>query len=152
MLLIKSEKENAKLIRIIDEKFFSQKFPIKTTGNEKNNDKNKGIKIRLNGIKILNWGSKVNEFAIQKIPKKKKPKPKDEPRINKFLIKGFFLYKLLDFFFTYIIVKNSKGKEKKFTKKRLYGWKLSTVIPPKIIGNMKIMKILLLNKSIINFF
>tara|TARA_S200000501_G_scaffold340419_1_gene348982 strand:+ start:6840 stop:7025 length:186 start_codon:yes stop_codon:yes gene_type:complete len=60
-------------------------------GNEKNKDKNRGIKNKLNGIKILKVGSNVNEFAIQKIPKKKKPNPKDEPRINKFLIKGFFL-------------------------------------------------------------
>tara|TARA_B100000941_G_scaffold281562_1_gene249127 strand:+ start:302 stop:502 length:201 start_codon:yes stop_codon:yes gene_type:complete len=66
-------------------------LPIKTIGNEKNKDKNKGIKIRLKGIKIVNVLSKVNECAIQKIPKKKKPKPKDVPRINKFLKKGFFL-------------------------------------------------------------
>ena len=91
LLLVKSEKENAKLTRIIDDKFFSQKLPIKTIGIEKNKDKNKGIKNKLNGIKILNVGSKVNEFAIQKIPQKKKPKPKDDPRINKFLKKGFFL-------------------------------------------------------------
>ena len=121
LLLIKSEKENTKLINIIDEKFFSQKLPISIIGNEKNKDKNKGIKIKLKGIKILNVSSKVNECAIQKIPKKKKPKPKDEPRVNKFIRKGFFLQMLLDFFLTYIIVKNNKGNEKKFTKNKLNG-------------------------------
>ena len=121
LLLIKSEKENTKLINIIDEKFFSQKLPISIIGNEKNKDKNKGIKIKLKGIKILNVSSKVKECAIQKIPKKKKPKPKDEPSVNKFLRKGFFLQMLLDFCLTYIIVKNNKGNEKKFTKNKLNG-------------------------------
>ena len=37
----------------IDDKFFSQKLPIKTIGNEKNKDKNKGINIKLKGIRIL---------------------------------------------------------------------------------------------------
>ena len=60
-------------------------------GNEKNKDKNSGINIKLNGIRILNDWSNVSECAIQKIPKKKKPKPKDDPKINKFLRKGFFL-------------------------------------------------------------
>ena len=105
----------------IDDKFFSQKLPIKTIGNEKNKDKNNGIKIKLKGIRILKVGSKVSECAIQKIPKKKKPKPKDDPKINKFLRKGFFLQVLLDFFFTYIIVKNNSGNEKKLTKNKLNG-------------------------------
>ena len=59
---------------------------------------------------------------------------------------------LLDFCLTYIIVKNNKGNEKKFTKNKLNGWKPKTVIPPKINGNMKIIKTLLLKKSnIISF-
>jgi hypothetical protein len=64
-LLIKSESEKAKLIKKIDDIFFSQKFPINNIGNEKNKDKNKGINIKLNGIKNLNDSSKVNELAIQ---------------------------------------------------------------------------------------
>tara|TARA_B100000941_G_scaffold281562_1_gene249128 strand:+ start:503 stop:685 length:183 start_codon:yes stop_codon:yes gene_type:complete len=59
---------------------------------------------------------------------------------------------LLDFFLTYIIIKNNRGNEKKLTKNKLNGWKLKTVIPPKINGNMKIIKILLLKKFNINFF
>ena len=59
---------------------------------------------------------------------------------------------LLDFFFTYIIVKNNRGNEKKLTKNKLNGWKPKTVAPPKISGNIKIIKILLLKKSNINFF
>ena len=65
LLLIKSESENVKLIRKIDDIFFSQKFPINNMGNEKKSDKNKGISIKLNGIKYLNESSKVNELAIQ---------------------------------------------------------------------------------------
>jgi len=65
LLLIKSESEKAKLIKKIDEIFFSQKFAINNIGNEKNKDKNKGINIKLNGIKNLNDSSKVNELAIQ---------------------------------------------------------------------------------------
>tara|TARA_S200000501_G_scaffold340419_1_gene348983 strand:+ start:7026 stop:7208 length:183 start_codon:yes stop_codon:yes gene_type:complete len=59
---------------------------------------------------------------------------------------------LLDFFFTYIIIKNNKGNDKKLIKNKLNGWKDKTVIPPKIKGNIKIIKILLLKKSNINFF
>ena len=40
--------------------FFHKNYQL-TIGNEKNKDKNKGIKIRLNGIKNLNEESKVNE-------------------------------------------------------------------------------------------
>ena len=58
----------------------------------------------------------------------------------------------MDFFFTYIIVKNNRGSEKKLTKNKLNGWKPKTVTPPKINGNIKIIKILLLKKSSINFF
>ena len=65
LLLIKSESEKAKLIKKIDDIFFSQKFPINNIVNEKNKDKNKGINIRLNGIRNLNDSSKVNELAIQ---------------------------------------------------------------------------------------
>ena len=50
------------------------------------------------------FGSKVNEFAIQKIPKKKKPKPKDDPRINKFLKKGFFSISTFRLFFSHILL------------------------------------------------
>tara|TARA_Y100001970_G_scaffold175687_1_gene214256 strand:+ start:104 stop:253 length:150 start_codon:yes stop_codon:yes gene_type:complete len=49
-------------------------------------------------------------------------------------------------------MKNNRGNEKKFTKNKLNGWKPRTVIPPKINGNMKIIKILLLKKFNINFF
>ena len=61
LLLIKSESEKAKLIKKIDDIFFSQKFPINKIGNEKNRDKNRGINIKLSGIKNLNDSSKVNE-------------------------------------------------------------------------------------------
>ena len=65
LLLIKSESEKAKLIKKIEDILFSQKFAINNIGNEKNKDKNKGINIKLNGIKNLNDSSKVNELAIQ---------------------------------------------------------------------------------------
>ena len=42
---------------------------------EKNKDKNKGINIKLNGIKNLNVSSKVKEFSDPIKSKKKKPNP-----------------------------------------------------------------------------
>ena len=83
--------------------FISKKSFVKLNGFDESFDmygedvdlciraKKEGIKIKLKGIRILKVGSKVSECAIQKIPKKKKPKPKDDPKINKFLRKGFFL-------------------------------------------------------------
>ena len=65
LLRKKSASEKAMLIKKIEDIFLSQKFPIKTIGKEKNKDKNKGINIKLNGIKNLNDSSKVNEWAIQ---------------------------------------------------------------------------------------
>ncbi len=59
--------------------------------NEKNKLKNNGTKINANGIKYVKLSSKVNEFVIQCIPLKQKPKPKDVPNKNKFFLKGFFL-------------------------------------------------------------
>tara|TARA_B100001029_G_C14663282_1_gene235568 strand:+ start:176 stop:361 length:186 start_codon:yes stop_codon:yes gene_type:complete len=61
LLLKKSDKAKTKLIKKIEDIFLSQKFPIKTIGKEKNKDKNKGIKIKLKGIKNLNESSKVKE-------------------------------------------------------------------------------------------
>ena len=63
---------------------------VKTT-KEKNKLKNNGIKTNAKGIKILKLSSKVSEFAIQWIPLKKKPKPKAEPKIKRFFLKGLFL-------------------------------------------------------------
>ena len=60
-LLIKSDIAKIKLIKIIDEISVLIKLPIITRGNEKNNDRNKGINIRAKGIKNLNVSSKVRE-------------------------------------------------------------------------------------------
>ena len=65
LLRKKSESEKAMLIKKIEDIFFSQKFPINKIGNEKNSDRNRGIDIKLSGIKNLNDSSKVNECAIQ---------------------------------------------------------------------------------------
>ena len=65
MLLTKSESEKTELNKNIEDKFFSQKLPTRTIGKEKNKDKNKGIKIRLNGIRNLKVSSNVKERAIQ---------------------------------------------------------------------------------------
>ena len=59
---------------------------------------------------------------------------------------GFFLQVFLDFFFTYVVTKNKVGIMIKFIKLRLNGWKLKTVNAPKIKGNKKTKKILLLRK------
>ena len=48
--------------------------------------------------------------------------------------------------------KNNKGREKKLIKKKLNGWKLNTVNPPKNKGNKNITKNLLLKKANINYF
>ena len=79
------------LIKIIEDTLNSMKRPIKIIGREKNNDRNKGISINANGIKNLKDGSNVSEYEIQYSPKRKKPKPKEEPRKNKFFKNGFFL-------------------------------------------------------------
>ena len=60
-LLIKSDIAKIKLIKITDEISVLIKLPIITRGNEKNNDRNKGINIRAKGIKNLNVSSKVRE-------------------------------------------------------------------------------------------
>ena len=65
LLRKKSASEKAMLIKKIEDIFFSQKFPINVIGNEKNRDKNRGINIKLIGIKNMNDSSKVNELAIQ---------------------------------------------------------------------------------------
>ena len=57
----KSAIEKAILIKKIEDIFFSQKLPINKIGTEKNKDKNKGINIKLNGIKNLKDSSKVKE-------------------------------------------------------------------------------------------
>ena len=59
--LKKSDKEKIKLIKKIEDIFFSIKFPTKIIGKEKKSDKNSGINIRENGIKNLNDSSKVKE-------------------------------------------------------------------------------------------
>ena len=64
-LLKKSTVESKILIRIIEDIFNSIKYPISTIGNEKNNERNNGIKIRAKGIKNWNDSSKVNEKVIQ---------------------------------------------------------------------------------------
>ena len=61
----KSAIEKAILIKKIEDILFSQKFPINKIGNEKNRDRNRGINIKLRGIKNLNDSSKVNECEIQ---------------------------------------------------------------------------------------
>ena len=48
--------------------------------------------------------------------------------------------------------KNNKEIEKKLIKKKLNGWKLNTVNPPKNKGNKNITKNLLLKKANINYF
>ena len=60
------------------------------TGRAINKPKNNGIRIKANGIKTLKFSSKVNEFVIQDIPLKQKPKPNNKPNINKFFRRGFF--------------------------------------------------------------
>ena len=45
--------------------FFSEKGPINKIANPKNNDKNKGIKTRAIGIKLLNISSCVKDIEIQ---------------------------------------------------------------------------------------
>ena len=45
--------------------FFSAKDPTIKIANPKNNDKNKGIRIKANGIKLLNISSCVNDIEIQ---------------------------------------------------------------------------------------
>ena len=65
---------------------------------EKNKLKNRGTSIKPNGIKILKLSSNVKELTIQCKPLKKKPNPNAVPKINKFLLNGFFLYVLFDFF------------------------------------------------------
>ncbi len=47
--------------------------------------------------------------------------------------------------------KNNKGRDKKLTKKKLNGWKLNTVSPPKNKGNKNIIKNLLLKKFNITY-
>ena len=61
LLRKKSASEKVKLIKKIEDIFFSQEFPINKIGNEKNKDKNRGINIKLIGINNLNVSSKVNE-------------------------------------------------------------------------------------------
>ena len=56
----------------------------------KNKLKNKGIRIRANGIKALKFSSKVKELVIQYKPLKIKPNPNDDPNINRFFFKRFF--------------------------------------------------------------
>ena len=50
-LLKKSIIENKILIKTIEDIFNSIKYPISIIGNEKNNERNKGIRIRAKGIK-----------------------------------------------------------------------------------------------------
>ena len=64
-LLKKSTVANKILIRIIEDIFNSIKYPIITIGNEKNNERNNGIRKRAKGIKNLNVSSNVNEKVIQ---------------------------------------------------------------------------------------
>ena len=64
-LLKKSDIENKILIKIIEDILKSTNLPIKIIGREKNNDRNKGININANGIKILKDGSNVSEYVIQ---------------------------------------------------------------------------------------
>ena len=61
MLLKKSAIEKAKLIKKIEDKFLSTRLPTNIMGREKNNERNKGIKIKANGIRNLKELSKVNE-------------------------------------------------------------------------------------------
>ena len=50
-LLKKSTAENKILIRTTEDIFNSIKYPISTIGNEKNNERNNGIRKRAKGIK-----------------------------------------------------------------------------------------------------
>ena len=74
-----------------DGKFKFKKGVIIKIVSEKNKLKNKGINKRPNGIKYLKLSSKVKECVIQCRLLKKKPNPNNEPKINKFLLYGFFL-------------------------------------------------------------
>ena len=58
---IEKTKEKNKIKKI----FFSAKGPTIKIANPKNNDKNKGIKIREIGIKSLNISSCVKDIVIQ---------------------------------------------------------------------------------------
>ena len=58
---IEKTKEKNKIKKI----FFSAKGPTIKIANPKNNDKNKGIRIKANGIKLLNISSCVNDIEIQ---------------------------------------------------------------------------------------
>ena len=67
------------------------KGPNNRVTKEKNKLKNKGIKIRPKGIKILKFSSNVNELVIQCMLLKKKLNPKIVPNIKRFFLYGFFL-------------------------------------------------------------
>ena len=84
---------------IIDDKFKLNAGPTIIVIKEKNKLKNNGIKISPKGIKILKFSSNVNELVIQCMLLKKKLNPKIVPNIKRFILYGFFLYVLLDFFF-----------------------------------------------------
>ena len=62
--------ENAKLPekKNSDKKFNFKYGPINSVVKAVNKLKNKGIKIRANGIKILKFSSNVSEFVIHEIP------------------------------------------------------------------------------------
>ena len=74
-------------------------FPFYNKRVLKNKLRNNGIKISPKGIKNLKFSSNVNEFVIQCMLLKKKLNPKIVPNIKRFILYGFFLYVLLDFFF-----------------------------------------------------
>ena len=59
---------------------FSEKRPTTKIANPKNKDKNKGINMRAKGIKLLKISSCVSDIEIQQLPKRKNPKPKEQPK------------------------------------------------------------------------
>ena len=89
--LIKSDKESDKENNIKEEKLQLKNLPTTKIVTPVKRAKNAGISITANGISILKLSSNVNEYAIQNVPLKKNAKPKTKPKINKFLLKGFFL-------------------------------------------------------------
>ena len=60
-LLKKSVIAKSALIKIIEDILRSIKYPINVMGREKNNERNKGIKINANGIKNFKELSNVSE-------------------------------------------------------------------------------------------
>ncbi len=87
--------------------------------------KNKGIKIKANGIKDLKFSSKVSEFVIQYKFETKYPNPNIQP-----------ILKDIHFPSLYFEIKktNSNGKVIKLIKKKLYGGKLNEQNNPSVKG------------------